>query len=84
MEIDHRGIWMKTVRLVMALFKIYKVERLMAWIRVVVVEIRNGQNLNIFFRSSQHYLLIEYEKKRDIKDESKIFILSNLKNRVAT
>lgn len=73
---------MKTVRPVMALFKIYKEERLMAWIRVVVIEIRNGQNLNIFFRSSQRYLLIEYEKKRDIKDESKIFILSNLKNRV--
>lgn len=49
MEIDHRGIWMKTVRPVMALFKIYKVERLMAWIRVVVVEVRNDQNLNIFF-----------------------------------
>lgn len=80
MEINHRGIWMKTVRPVMALFKMYKVEMLMAWIRVV--EIRDGQNLNIFFLSSQHYLLIEYE--RDIRDESKIFILSILKNGVTT
>lgn len=64
MEINHKGIWMKTMRPVMTLFKIYKVEMLMAWIRVVVLKIRDGQNLNIFFRSSQHYLIIEYEKER--------------------
>lgn len=34
------------------------------------------------FRSSQQDLFIQYERKRDIKDDSKIFILRNWKNGV--
>ena len=58
---------------------------LIAWIRVVAVEvIRNCQNLKIFSMSSQQDLCMEYERKRDVKNDSKVFILSNCKNGVAT
>lgn len=48
---------------------------LIAWIRVVALEvIRNCQNLKIFSKSSQQDLCMEYERKRDVKNDSKVFI----------
>lgn len=57
----------------------------MVSIRVMAVKVvRNGQNLSIFSKSSQQNPCMEYEEKRDIEDDSKIFILCNQKNDIAT